>query len=249
MFKRLILTAILAFGLAVPASAEVNGVYGGLKFIDSIQSTGSISRSGDLARGLMDSDYNQNTVGGGIFVGYDFFPQHQIPIRTEIEYAIRTNMNTSWGDSASGRVLVDGKRVDGKGYLEAEAQWNLQTLFFNAYWDFHNSSNFTPYIGAGLGMGFIQNKYKLSGSASGTVDNVPVAISLDDSLNETNTVFAWNAGLGCSYAFNENISADLAYRFVGLGYNENEKTILGQKQKIGMAPYANEFSLGVRFTF
>lgn len=62
-------------------------------------------------------------------------------------------------------------------------------------------------------------------------------------------MFAWNAGAGCSYAFNENFSADLAYRFVGLSYSETEKNLLGSKEKIGMAPYANEFSLGLRYTF
>jgi opacity protein-like surface antigen len=56
-------------------------------------------------------------------------------------------------------------------------------------------------------------------------------------------------GVGCSYAFTENFSLDLSYRFVGLGYNQVEKTFAGEKQKIGMSPYANEFALAARFTF
>lgn len=63
------------------------------------------------------------------------------------------------------------------------------------------------------------------------------------------TVFTWNAGAGVAYAITDNLSADLAYRFVGLGYHEREKTVFGREYKIGMAPYANEFSLGVRYTF
>ncbi|MDR3320462.1 MAG: hypothetical protein LBS77_06070 [Desulfovibrio sp.] len=83
--------------------------------------------SGRSSTGLFCTSYtSQNTVGGGFFVGYDFFPQHQVPIRTEIEYAIRTNMNTSWSDSGSGTFdIVDIGRLDVKGAdIDADAQWN-----------------------------------------------------------------------------------------------------------------------------
>lgn len=33
---------------------------------------------------------------------------------------------------------------------------NIQTLMLNAYWEFHNSTKFTPYIGAGIGLAFLQ---------------------------------------------------------------------------------------------
>jgi opacity protein-like surface antigen len=133
--------------------------------------------------------------------------------------------------------------------LDAKARSNFQTLFFNAYWDFHNSTAFTPYIGAGVGLGFINNHYKFGFSGDPLLP-VPEKVSSDSvSMNNMNTVFAWNVGAGCSYAFNENFSADLAYRFVGLGYNETSKTFYGQKVKIGTSPYANEFSLGLRYTF
>jgi opacity protein-like surface antigen len=229
MIKRFALALILVLAVALPASAEVNGVYAGLKFIDSIQSTGSVSN--DNLNGLGIGDHSQNTVGGGIFVGYDFYPAHQVPVRAEIEYAIRTNMNTTWDADFGGAST------------ELEAKWNLQTLFFNLYYDFHNSTNFTPYIGAGVGIGFIDNKYDLSVS-------VPGVGSADlGSVSKTNSVFAWNVGLGCSYAFNENFSADLAYRFVGLGENKTTKTIWGAERELKTSPYANEISLGLRFTF
>ena len=233
MFKRISLAMALTLVLSVSAFAADNGFYMGLKFIDSIQSTGDVSKGGGTNWFDVDN-YTQNTVGGGAFVGYDFYPMHQVPIRAEIEYAIRTNSETDW----------DSKVYNGypAGSASLNGQWNLQTLFLNAYWDFHNDTAFTPYIGAGVGMGFIQSKYELDIHGVGS-----------DSYNETNTVFAWNAGAGVAYAITDNLSADLAYRFVGLGYHENEKTahtIVGsEKMKVGMAPYANEFSLGIRYTF
>ncbi|MDR1659534.1 MAG: outer membrane beta-barrel protein [Desulfovibrio sp.] len=225
MFKRIFLACALVVALAVPAAAEVNGIYGGLKFIDSIQNTGSMSKGND-AKGFGIDRHGQNTVGGGIFVGYDFFPKFDVPIRAEIEYALRTNMNTTWD-----------KRHTNALKTEIDAQWNLQTLFFNAYWDFHNSTDFTPYIGAGLGMGFINSSFDAHVYLNGQKND-----RLSGSKSKQNTVFAWNVGLGCSYAFNENISADLAYRFVGLSYYE-------PLPGLGMSPYANEISLGLRFTF
>jgi opacity protein-like surface antigen len=233
MIKRMALALVLVLALALPASAEVNGVYAGLKFIDSIQSTGTVSN--DNLNGLGISDHSQNTVGGGIFVGYDFYPAHQVPVRAEIEYSIRSNMNTTW----------DTNNVYGVPGLnsEFEAKWNLQTLFFNLYYDFHNSTNFTPYIGAGAGIGFINSNYDASLNVT-NVGGVGIA-----SVSKMNSVFAWNVGLGCSYAFNENFSADLAYRFVGLGRNETSETVLGQEVQLTTSPYANEISLGLRFTF
>lgn len=237
MFKRILLAMALTVALSIPAFAADNGFYLGVKFIDSIQSTGDISKGGGPHVGGANSfdidSYSQNTIGGGAFVGYDFYPMQQVPVRAEIEYAIRTNSETDWGSKAIGGVPAGAASLKG--------QWNLQTLFLNAYWDFHNDTAFTPYIGGGLGMGIIQSKYEMD------------ILGGSGSHNETNTVFAWNAGAGVAYAITDNLSADLAYRFVGLGYHENEKTVhvggISEKMKVGMAPYANEFSLGIRYTF
>ncbi len=232
MFKRVFLPLILMVALAGPAAAETSGVYAGLKFLDSIQSTGKFSKGGDF-NSLGMSEYSQNTVGGGIFVGYDFYPQNQVPVRTELEYVIRSNMSKTWDNNFN----LEGKDVK----ASTKGEWNVQTLFLNAYWDFHNSTAFTPYIGAGAGLGFIKSKYKseLSDPDEG----------VSGSLTQYDTVFAWNAGAGCSYAFTEHFSADLAYRFVGLGYTEVSKKFDGEKNSVGVAPYANEFSLGLRYSF
>lgn len=243
MFKRVILAAALSLALSVSAFAADNGFYAGLKFLDSIQSTGSISKNGGVEDMFDIDNYTQNTVGGGIFVGFDFYPQFQVPVRTEVEYAIRTNSTATWdpkGELAS--TLKQLEQLGGNGNASIKGEWNLQTLFLNAYWDFHNDTNFTPYIGGGVGLGFLRTKYEIEVNASYKGVNL---YSVNDSVNEMHTVFAWNAGLGCSYAFNDNFSADLAYRFVGLSYSETSKWGVD----IGMAPYANEFSLGLRYTF
>lgn len=52
MLKRMLLVAGLMVALASPALAETNGVYVGLKFLDSIQSTGSVSKSSGISQCL-----------------------------------------------------------------------------------------------------------------------------------------------------------------------------------------------------
>lgn len=214
MLKRALFIVALMMAFALPAQAEINGVYGGVKFIDSIQN----KWGGGLLSGY---SHNQNTVGGGLFVGYDFYPKNQIPLRAEIEYAIRSDM------SRKESLDILGVNVD------VDARFGLQTLMANFYFDIHNSTAFTPYLGAGAGLAFVSSHYEVS------------ALGASVSRDNRNTVFAWNVGAGCSYAFNENISADLGYRFIGMG--ESSSSFFGDN--VSTIGNAHEFSLGLRFTF
>ena len=116
-------------------------------------------------------------------------------------------------------------------------QYNFHTIFANLYYDFHNDSDFTPYVGGGLGLGIIDSKLETQWDTG------------SDSYKDTQTTFAYNLGVGCSYAFNDLITADLGYRFVGTSYHETDKSLQGTKITLGTANYANEFSLGLRFNF
>lgn len=249
MFARVkgcVLTAVMCMVMAAPALAADNGMYLGLKFIDSIQSTGVLNKSKAVDL-LFDSgnEYSQNTLGGGVAVGYDFYPAHQVPIRAELEYALRSDSKTSW--DMDNTITSTQFTKDWNGTMKAK--WNLQTLFMNAYYDFHNDTAFTPYVGAGIGLGFIHSAYSFDARGK--------SYTYHKSWSDYQTVLAWNVGVGCNYAITDNLSVDLAYRFVGLDYFENSKSIAinsstapgWHKIGLGMAPHANEFSLGFRYTF
>jgi len=221
------------FALPAPAAAEVHGVYIAPKFLLGIQDSGQLSRSGTRITGPginieMFDQHSQAVFGGALAVGYNFAPKCNIPIRAEIEYALRSNS----GNSKDGNVL-------------SLANWstkhtlNISTLFLNAYFDINTGTAFTPYIGGGLGMAFNYTGVKFEVS---TAAGVPLA---NFSKNRYDTTFAWNVGAGISYAFTENVSADLGYRFISTGYREVEL----QGMKIGSSPYIHEFYLGARFTF
>lgn len=224
--KRIIAALALVLTLALPgmAAAEGTGMYLAPKFLMSIQSTGNTERTDALAGSGVDS-YSQFTLGGAFALGYDFWPQQMLPLRAEIEFALRGNNEKTWSDG--------GQYIN-----EVKGTWNSSTLFANLFWDFHNDTAFTPYVGAGLGMAFNYVSYDFT-------DNNGNKFSADDRF----TNFAWNVGAGVAYNFNENFAVDASYRFVGLGYNEVSATSNGRKYEIGNRPYNNEFMVGLRFAF
>lgn len=220
-----ILCGALLIGAGSPAKAndmmmesDTNGVYAGVKFIDSYQTMWP-------SIGNQRYYHSQNTVGGAVFAGYDFYPQYNVPIRTEIEYAIRSNVN--FEDSLS----IGGYTA------KAEANWGLQTVLLNVYTDWHNSTNFIPYIGLGVGAGISTTEYKATLS-----DGFQ---EIGSSKSTTNAVLAGQFGLGTAYAFNENVAADLGYRM--LFTSENDTKFHGVT--FSTLGSAHEVSLGLRFSF
>lgn len=180
--------------------------------------TGAVTHGGS---GSFDFSSGKNSTlwGGALAIGYDFYPRFDLPLRLEVEYGMYSNasgsseytMPTTLANQIIGVNWNDkrGTFVD----LDLKLQ-NIQTLLFNAYWDFHNSTNFTPYIGAGLGLAFIQ----VDGSATTYFHAENRAVSYEKSLGvRNNTNFAWQVGAGCSYALTDNIALDLGYRFMSLG--------------------------------
>lgn len=219
--KRVFAVLALALMLALPgvaSASDVNGFYVAPKFLMSIQDTGVISRPSSA---LTDESYSQFTLGGALALGYDFYPQQQIPLRAEIEFALRGNSEKSWDSHWQG----DNWNLKGV--------WNTSTLFLNLYYDIQTGTPFVPYIGAGAGLAF--NYVEYSGGARG----------MSSSSSDTFTNFAWNVGAGVAYNFNENVAVDVGYRFVGLGYNE----VSFGNYEVSNQPYSNEFMVGLRFTF
>ncbi|MDR1777312.1 MAG: acyloxyacyl hydrolase [Desulfovibrio sp.] len=225
--KRVIAVLALFCALLVPgwAAAEGTGMYLAPKFLMSFQNTGTMSRSSYLQGSGLDS-YSQFTLGGGLAAGYDFWPQQMVPLRVEAEFALRGNSEKSWSNSDAAYVP------------SIKGVWNNSTLLANLYWDFHNNTAFTPYVGAGLGLAFNYTGYD-------AVEHDGTRHSMDDRF----TNFAWNLGAGVAFNFNENFAVDLGYRFMHLGYNEVSTTVRGHKIEISNDPYNNEFMLGLRFMF
>jgi opacity protein-like surface antigen len=232
--------------LAVPSvsfAAEQIGVYVTPKIIYGITVMDGVKTdwAGDGPNDTTNiGDKTKGTVGGGIAVGYDFNRKFHIPVRTELEYAAFAQV-----DAKKSTPIVDSGTA---GEWSAKQTFQIQTLFANAYYDFRNSTDFTPYLGAGLGMSFINAK-----ANNNAVDNSGVNQHHSSPGSNTTTSFAWNVGAGASYDFTENVALDLGYRFAGLGSaktkmamdSDGEPWVRGKTDNI----YMHQIIGGLRFTF
>ena len=233
MMRNIFCFAFVAFfSLAsIAPAADMQGVYFTPKFLFGIQSTGDVSKD-NMAKGFGIGSHSQAVFGGALSAGYNWAPKFGLPIRTELEFALRS---ASY-DSGDGRNFVNALGA----VANTDYDWhtNSHTLFFNAYFDLETGTPFTPYIGGGLGLAF--NYAEVDGNAT----NGAQTLRIDSS--QYDTTFAWNVGVGFAYAFNENVALDAGYRFIGLGHREYD---FGHDAKIDHSPYINEFYTGLRFSF
>jgi opacity protein-like surface antigen len=209
--KKFCLSALLAAVLMLPgfAQAESTGVYVTPKFVLNMQST-EIEALG-ASTGTLDD----TTAGGALAVGYDFSQKFNVPVRAELEFG-------AFG------ALSEEESYD---IVSAKPEVGIKTLLANVYWDIADYNGFTPYVGAGLGMAWVNTEISLglSGYGSASADN-------------TETVAAAQIGIGCSYAFNETFAVDLGYRCLAVGDGKVE--IFEATNNV-----AHQIMLGLRVTF
>jgi len=142
----------------------------------------------------------------GVAVGYAF----KNNLRIEGELAYQGNKAT-YAESYMGDEY----------YSDSE---NIHTLMglINSYYDFKNSSDFTPYIGAGIGVGGFVNE--------GASEVIGAA-------------FAYQVGGGIDYSITNKISVGVKYRYMGLA-NEIINNSIGNSEVASHNIYA-----GARFYF
>lgn len=211
--KKFCLAAVLALLLALPCAAQAGdtGFYVAPKFVAGFQNTDwkvttpAGSGSNDSTRGI---------AGFSLAGGYDFSLMYGLPLRAELEYGYNS-------------------RVD-KSVAFGDAESRLQTLMVNGYWDITNIMDFTPYIGAGIGLAF-----------ANTRGNADVA-GFHYGASDTDVKLAGQIGVGCSYFFTPNISADLGYRYLFTG--DGEAGYNGYNLRSDSLSM-HQFSLGLRVSF
>ena len=186
-------------------------------------------------------------------------------VRAEVEVAVRSaseddydifngniNLPSSALDPSLEPVLPNGINIP----LELENSISVRhnSYLVNMYYDFElSNSNWTPYIGAGVGFGVYRQKATvdieidqlalkqfiddnpMTGTVVGnTLKNIPLGerTVADDTLYR----FEWQVGLGAAYNFNENWALDIGYRF-------NSSNVADE------FVYAHEIKVGARYSF
>ena len=197
-------------------------------------------------------------------------------VRAEVEVAVRSASEDDY-DIFNGNLPVPGSVFDQAAgplgninvplELENSISVRHNSYLVNMYYDFElANSNWTPYIGAGVGFGVYHQKavVDIDIDEEMLMANVIAAITDKGMGGMINTIlpeiqkglagtlaqiegertvaddtlyrFEWQVGLGAVYNFNEDWAMDIGYRF-------NSSTVGGE------FVYAHEVKLGARYSF
>ena len=158
-------------------------------------------------------DVDDKVFGGAVAVGLST----KLPagaIRTELEY------NKSADAKKTHAVAVEG--INGSGAFKVETH----SFMLNGYYDFDTNTQIKPYIGAGIGYTKLKSSAKYNGESLGSMDD---------------NTFTWQIGAGIGYQLNDNVTAEVGYRYVDYGDFKEDEVKLESK--------AHEIMLGLRYTF
>ena len=190
--NKTILAAVALAAMPLAANAQnLNGFYigarGGLNWMFnsdiSVNGVATVSGfgSGQL-NGTHSASFNTGWALGG-FAGYDF-----VGPRVEIEALYRDNQGSQRGTLPSAGV----------GILRSQgvAEVRQTSVMANVYYDFFARETFTPYVGAGAGIAFIDSHF---GALT----------------NSSDTEFAYQAIVGVGYKVMPNLRLNLDARYYG----------------------------------
>jgi opacity protein-like surface antigen len=108
----------------------------------------------------------------------------------------------------SGEISKITEQNRGTRITAVDGRLGALAMMFNVFFDLHNATMVTPYIGGGAGLAtlYLSDTY---GTEMQTGNRSRVYRSDDD------TVFAYQAGAGLEIAFTRMFSLDLGYRYFG----------------------------------
>jgi opacity protein-like surface antigen len=197
-----ILALGLVLGLAAPAAAQD---------MSSFYVTPKIMTSYQKAE-MSDVNEKGSVFGLGVSLGTDLSYSSSLPIRVETEYIYHGNQTFTRGS--------DNHDI------------SSHTIMGNAFLDIHTDTDFTPYVGGGLGVAYLN-------------DHVTTLAEKTNYTKDKIWNFAWNAGGGVAWGLNESMALDLGYRYMDMGKTDGSR--VGSNSTTTDLT-AHEFSLGLRIS-
>ncbi len=200
----------LAIALATPSlkahAQEIGSLYFTPKIFYSYQkgdTSGGAWQDGAWNAPVMGGSGDDSNVALGLAIGTDLGYYYDLPMRLEFEYMYRTEANFGGGSATvnggAGERLSTSQNFDVKAH----------TFMVNGFYDINLDTFFTPYIGGGIGLGYLSTNYALAASNNNTI--------VHNSRSGDDWNFVWNVGGGVAFPLSENISLDFGYRYVDLG--------------------------------
>lgn len=194
MRKLAVTLALATTALSTPALARDDawyvGVEGGAMLVEDIHFDAGSSKDAVTQNNHVGYD-----VGGN--VGYDFGP-----FRAEAEVSYRRARVDSARTSIPTAIrLASGAASTTPAGAYEQASGNTSALSFmvNGMFDFGEDTGLQGFVGGGAGVARIKDRLRLSGPA--------------DTVNDSDTVFAWQAIAGVRAPVTRSIDVSLKYRF------------------------------------
>ncbi|MGF7158992.1 opacity protein-like surface antigen [Rhodoligotrophos appendicifer] len=176
-------------GAAFPLSTKTKA---GAAFYDS--ATDTFDAAGFNGKTEYDTGW---LVGGN--VGYEMGNG----LRGEVELSYLQANN----DRLKGNAFLDIDDsdfiIENNGGFKANAKDHTDVLFVlaNMWYDFNMGMPFKPYLGGGVGVGFVNQHLKVGN---------------DSLIDDSDTNFAFQAGAGFKWALSDAVDLDVGYRFKGV---------------------------------
>ncbi|OCF92170.1 hypothetical protein A9G17_03060 [Gilliamella sp. wkB7] len=240
MKKYFIATTLLA-SISSFSYAETSGLYLNGQLGASRLKAGSIKHNfyedGNESSNLGFGSKNKTVFNGGIGIGYDFKPQFNIPIRTDLIFTKRGNLNKNTNSRNVSYIDDDGDAQTANYYLRMKTRMN--TLMLNTYYEFDTGTKFTPYASLGFGAAFL--KYERTGLVKGESNEDA------DTDSKSKTNFAYSVGIGASYKISENWYTDLQAHYIYGG--KISVTTNDNSSKSSLKLSTTDLMVGMRYIF
>lgn len=226
----------LAITSVTPLLAQAEGFYGAAQLGYSTQANDSKAIGNNIA---VDEDFpSEFDAGNGsvaiIGLGYKFNQQFRLEAR--IGYH-----DSDFNESKIGSGARDGEQYSLNGDLQST------TYTIEGFYDFTNTTAFTPYIKLGLGLADNSYSAKLGGAGIAGFDAFDGAVDgyYDNYADDNSTDFTWNVGAGVNYEINKTVSVYTEYQYIEFGDVKTGQDDFTDGFKIDSAA-SHEFMLGVK---
>jgi opacity protein-like surface antigen len=142
------------------------------------------------------------------------------------------------GEIGGKQAKVSSVSRNGSQY-DTDGNLNVFSTMANGYLDFHNKSSFTPYLVGGIGFAVIglENVYGTN-TSTGAVSKMY--------HENSDLVFAYQAGAGLEYTINRHFSVDVGYRYFGTGKG---RLTDDYPKATGLKYNSHDIVAGVKYTF
>ena len=260
--KRLTIAAVLALASTttyaadrsvpiMPQPVEVSGWY----------LRGDIGFSNQNVGSLFNSNYSDYTTVTSVDKGFDAAPLFGLGIGYAFNHWLRFDATGEYRGAANFHGLDVGALPGGgfadDRYTASKSEW---TFLFNSYVDLGTWYNFTPFVGAGVG--FSRNTISNFGDFSTCVNSDPATGGCaghggSDAFGGTASTwsFAWALHAGLAYQLSQNVTLELAYRYIDLGKARSGDLVAFDGTNNIYNPMefnhltSNDVKLGLRFNF